>query len=89
LEQVWKRDFDYRNKDLLGTSRKADLVVARHIAMFLLRDTLNIQLEKVGEIMGGRDHTTVMHAVEKMKIEVNKNADVRRKVTAIKQALYT
>ncbi|KKS64681.1 MAG: Chromosomal replication initiator protein DnaA [Candidatus Collierbacteria bacterium GW2011_GWF2_42_51] len=75
--------------DLLGTSRKADLVVARHIAMFLLRDTLNIQLEKVGEIMGGRDHTTVMHAVEKMKIEVNKNADVRRKVTAIKQALYT
>ncbi|MFZ3068933.1 MAG: chromosomal replication initiator protein DnaA [Microgenomates group bacterium] len=81
--------FDYRNKDLLGTSRKADLVVARHIAMFLLRDTLNIQLEKVGEIMGGRDHTTVMHAVEKMKNEVNKNADVRKKVTAIKQALYT
>ena len=81
--------FDYRNKDLLGTSRKADLVVARHIAMFLLRDTLNIQLEKVGEIMGGRDHTTVMHAVEKMKTEVNKNADVRKKITAIKQALYT
>jgi len=81
--------FDYRNKDLLGTSRKADLVVARHIAMFLLRDTLNIQLEKVGEIMGGRDHTTVMHAVEKMKDEVSQNGDIRRKVTAIKQALYT
>jgi len=81
--------FDYRNKDLLGSSRKADLVVARHIAMFLLRDTLNIQLEKVGEIMGGRDHTTVMHAVEKIKGEVNENVDIRRKVTAIKQALYT
>lgn len=81
--------FDYRNKDLLGTSRKADLVVARHIAMFLLRDTLNIQLEKVGEIMGGRDHTTVMHAVEKMEKEVGENIDIRRKVTAIKQALYT
>jgi chromosomal replication initiator protein len=81
--------FDYRNKDLLGTSRKADLVVARHIAMFLLRDTLGIQLEKVGEIMGGRDHTTVMHAVEKMKNEVSQNGDIRRKVTAIKQALYT
>lgn len=81
--------FDYRNKDLLGTSRKADLVVARHIAMFLLRDSLNIQLEKVGEIMGGRDHTTVMHAVEKVKSEVDQNSDIRRKVTAIKQALYT
>ena len=81
--------FDYRNKDLLGTSRKADLVEARHIAMFLLRDALDIQLEKVGELMGGRDHTTVMHAVEKMAKEVNDNADTRRKVTAIKQALYT
>jgi len=81
--------FDYRNKDLLGTSRKADLVIARHIAMYLLRDTLNIQLEKVGEIMGGRDHTTVMHAVDKMNGELNKNSDIRRKITAIKQALYT
>lgn len=81
--------FDFRNKDLLGTSRKADLVVARHIAMLLLRDTLGIQLTKVGEIMGGRDHTTVMHAVGKMEREVNENIDIRRKVTAIKQALYT
>ena len=39
--------------------------------------------------MGGRDHTTVMHAVEKMEKEVNENNDIRRKVTAIKQALYT
>ncbi|HOX96382.1 MAG TPA: chromosomal replication initiator protein DnaA [Candidatus Woesebacteria bacterium] len=81
--------FDYRNKDLLGSSRKADLVEARHIAMYLLREALNIQLEKVGEIMGGRDHTTVMHAVEKIQKEVSDNNDVRRKVTAIKQALYT
>lgn len=81
--------FDFRNKDLLGSSRKADLVVARHIAMLLLRDTLGIQLEKVGEIMGGRDHTTVMHAVEKMEREMNVNVDIRQKITAIKQALYT
>jgi chromosomal replication initiator protein len=63
--------------------------VARHIAMYLLRDSLGIQLAKVGEIMGGRDHTTVMHAVEKMEDEVEKNADIRRKVMAVKQALYT
>jgi len=81
--------FDFRNKDLLGSSRKADLVVARHIAMYLLRDTLGLQFTKVGEIMGGRDHTTVMHAVEKMTDEVEKNTDIRRKVLAVKQALYT
>lgn len=81
--------FDFRNKDLLGTSRKADLVVARHIAMYILRDTLKINLTEVAELMGGRDHTTVMHAVEKMKNEVEVNTDIRRKVMALTQALYT
>ena len=81
--------FDYKNKDLLGTSRKAELVLARHIAMYLLRDSLGIQLEKVGELMGGRDHSTVMHAVEKMEDEMKEKPDVRRKILAVKQALYT
>lgn len=81
--------FDFKNKDLLGGSRKAELVVARHIAMYLLRHNLGIQLTKVGEMMGGRDHTTVMHAVEKMEQEVKENADIRRKVMAVESALYT
>jgi chromosomal replication initiator protein len=81
--------FDFKNKELLGSSRKADLVVARHIAMYLLRDSLGLQFTKVGEIMGGRDHTTVMHACEKMESEVKDNSDIRRKIMAVKQALYT
>jgi len=81
--------FGFKNKDLLGPSRKADLVVARHITMFLLRDLLGIQHEKLGEMMGGRDHTTVMHAVEKIAKEMKENVDTRKKVTAVKQALYT
>jgi chromosomal replication initiator protein len=81
--------FDFRNKDLLGGSRKADLVVARHIAMYILRNTLKLNLTEVAELMGGRDHTTVMHAVEKMELEIEKNTDIRRKIMALKQALYT
>ncbi len=81
--------FDFRNKDLLGESRKADLVVARHIAMYILRETLKLNLTEVAELMGGRDHTTVMHACEKMELEIEKNMDIRRKVMALKQALYT
>ncbi len=81
--------FDFRNKDLLGTSRKADLVVARHIAMYILRETLSLNLTEVAELMGGRDHTTVMHAVEKMELQIEENMDIRRKVNALKQALYT
>jgi len=81
--------FDFRNKDLLGESRKADLVVARHIAMYILRDTLKLNLTEVAELMGGRDHTTVIHACEKMEREIERNVDIRRKVMALKQALYT
>lgn len=80
--------FDYKNKELLGSSRKADLVEARHIAMYLLRDTLGLQFAKVGEIMGGRDHTTVMHAVEKMESEIKEKTELRRKVMAVKQSLF-
>src|SRR3989344_4850631 len=81
--------FDFRNKDLLGESRKADLVVARHVAMYILRDTLKLNLTEVAELMGGRDHTTVMHAVEKMELQIENNTDLRRKVMALTQALYT
>lgn len=82
--------FDYKNKELLGSSRKADLVFARHITMYLLREMLGIQHAKVGEIMGGRDHTTVMHAVEKIEAELRaNNVQTSRKIAAIKQSLYT
>lgn len=81
--------FDYRNKDLTGKSRKADLVTARHVAMYLLREELGLQLIKVGELMGGRDHTTVMHGVEKIKGEVETDKDVRNKVMNLKHSLYS
>ena len=81
--------FDYRNKDLTGKSRKADLVAARHVAMYLLREELGLQLVKVGELMGGRDHTTVMHGVEKIKGEVETDKDVRNKVMNLKHSLYS
>ena len=81
--------FDYRNKDLTGKSRKADLVKARHVAMYLLREELGLQLIKVGELMGGRDHTTVMHGVDKIKGEIEINKEVRNKVMNLKHNLYS
>ncbi len=83
------KDFEYRNKDLTGKSRKANLVKARHIAMYLLREELGTQLTKVGDLFGGRDHTTVMHAVEKIKGEVDINQEVRNKVMNLKHLMYS
>ncbi len=82
------KHFAFKNKDLLGTSRKAELVMARHIAIHLLRTDLGIQLEKVGELMGGRDHTTIMHADEKIKSEFETNQKIRESVLKLKQEMY-
>jgi chromosomal replication initiator protein len=82
------KTYEYKNKELLGNSRKANLVQARHVAMFLLREEMGLTLQNVAELMGGRDHTTVMHAVEKVKKEFEVNQGVREKVIQVKQAVY-
>jgi len=85
---VVAKHFEMKNKELVGTSRKADLVLARHIAIYLLRAELGLQLTKVGELFGGRDHTTIMHAAEKITSEIETDPKVRENVMKIRQALY-
>lgn len=80
--------FDFKNKDIVGKSRKAELVEARHVAIFLLRDELGLQLTKIGELMGGRDHTTIMHAEEKIRQEIETNQAIREKVMKLRQEMY-
>lgn len=82
------KQFDYKNKDILGGSRKADLVRARHITMYMLRNEMGLTLQSVAELMGGRDHTTIMHAVEKMEKELGVNQEVREQIMRVKQELY-
>lgn len=82
------KQFDLKNKDIVGQSRKAELVLARHIAMYLLRDDLNMGLVKIGELFGGRDHTTIMHAAEKIKQEIEVDQIVREKVMTLRQNMY-
>lgn len=85
---VVAKKFDFKNKELLGKSRKAELVLARHIAIYLLRDDLGLQLTKIGELMGGRDHTTIMHAADKIKDEVERDQQVRELVMSCRQGMY-
>ncbi len=82
------KQFEFKNKDIVGKSRKAELVEARHVAIYLLRDELGLQLTKIGELMGGRDHTTIMHADEKIRQEFETNQPLREKIMKIRQEMY-
>ena len=59
--------------DLLGGSRQAELVLPRHTAMYVLRKELNLSFSKIAEIMGKKDHTTVIYAYRKMKELIKKS----------------
>lgn len=59
-------------KDILGKSRKKDIVLARHISMWLIRSQIDISLEQIGTIFGNRDHSTVVNALNKIDEQVDR-----------------
>lgn len=74
--------------DLTGRSRSKEVVVPRQMAMYLLREETGASLPQIGDILGGRDHTTVMYAHDKMTDQIETDDTRRREVLAIKERLY-
>lgn len=80
--------FKTKMPDLLGNSRRKELVLPRQIAMYLLREEIKIPLVEVGEILGGRDHTTIIHGVRKIGQKFTMDSNLRHEIMLIKQTLY-
>ena len=72
---------------LLSPDRSRDVALPRQIAMYLMRET-NISLPQIGMALGGRDHTTVMYACEKVADLLERDDKVRRQVVQIRELLY-
>jgi chromosomal replication initiator protein len=82
------RAWDVAISDLLGRDRSREYALPRQIAMYLLREESNASLPQIGEVLGGRDHTTVMYAIDKITDLLERDDRLRRKVGNIKQQLY-
>jgi len=83
---VCAKHFNIKTSDLCGQSRKKDLVTARHITAYLLLTQVNLPLEEVGHLLGGRDHTSIMHARDKVTQEFSTNSQTRQLINQIKSA---
>ena len=73
---------------LQGQKRDKAIVVPRQIAMFLMREETDVSLLRIGAELGGRDHSTVLHACDKITREVAVNDELRREIAAVRELIY-
>ena len=76
--------FKQKREDLIGKGKRADLVKARQICAYIMCDMLSLPLVSVGNILGGRDHTTIMYARDKMEKLASLNDRIAKEIDDIK-----
>ncbi|MDB5388508.1 MAG: Chromosomal replication initiator DnaA domain protein [Planctomycetaceae bacterium] len=81
------RQFQITLADLRSKSRQPGLVLPRQCAMYLMRQLTDASLKTIGEFFGGRDHTTVLHACQKLQSVLPEQADLRQDLAKIQNQL--
>ncbi len=74
--------------DIIGACRKKELVVPRQIVMFLMREELASSFPNIGNELGGRDHTTAMHAHAKIKNQIIDDEKLKQDISLLKQKIF-
>lgn len=77
--------YNIEPKDICGTSRKRKVIKPRQIAIYLLRKDLNLSYPEIGEIIGGRDHSTAIYAFDKMETELKNNPELTNQLKFIRE----
>lgn len=79
--------FNVSTADLCGNKRSSKIVMPIQVAMYLCREILAIPLKNVGQYLGNRDHTTVMHGVEKIEKELQNNEQLQNTIDTLKKKI--
>ncbi len=90
-ERIAKAVSDYYSvplEVLQGQKRDKSIVMPRQIAMFLMREETDVSLLRIGAELGGRDHSTVLHACDKITREAAVNDELRREIAAVRELIY-
>ncbi len=78
IQKLTADHFKVRVIDLKSKNRSRPLLIARQLAMYLIKNHLDKSLVEIGRSFGGRDHTTVLNALRKIDKELNKNSDLKK-----------
>ena len=89
IQETVAKYFNISSKDLKGSKRSNDIAFPRQIAMYLCRNVAQMSLPQIGKDFGKRDHTTVMHACNKIEKEIKDNQNTKLIVESVKNILLT
>jgi chromosomal replication initiator protein len=80
--------YNISSADLMKRSRKKEIVKPRQVAMYLLREEVTLSFPEIGHKLGGRDHSTVIHACDKIKRESSADDSLKQDLTLIRERIY-
>ncbi|MCL6452858.1 MAG: chromosomal replication initiator protein DnaA [Alicyclobacillus sp.] len=89
IQKVVGDHYGVKVEQLKAKRRTKDVVLPRQIAMYLTRELTDLSLPKIGDAFGGRDHTTVMHACDRISEEIQKDDTLFRTVQRLAEAITT
>lgn len=91
LESIARASAEFYNvpeEALQKKGRKKEIAFARQVAMYLVRTELDISLSAIGKFFGGRDHTTVLHAVDRVQKDMEKDGRFKEDMVSLRERLY-
>jgi chromosomal replication initiator protein len=81
--------YEVSEKEILGSSRKKEIVRSRQIMIYFLRKDLNYSYPYIAKKIGGKDHTTIIYSYSKIEKELEKNNELREEILYIKENLLS
>jgi chromosomal replication initiator protein len=88
IVELVAREWKTTVEALLGRDRSKKIAEPRQVAMYLMRKETDASLPQIGQVLGGRDHTTVIYAIDKIANQIETKSDLRKRVFSVKQQLY-
>ena len=80
-------EFGVPSDAIVGKSRKREVVMARHAAMYLAKECTHRSLKSIGLHFAGRDHSTVIHAIKTVQNRVEQDSDYQNKIISLQKTL--
>ncbi|HEY3291848.1 MAG TPA: chromosomal replication initiator protein DnaA [Anaerolineae bacterium] len=86
--EIVSRYYSISLQEMVSASRNKELVIPRQVAMYLIRQETDASLPEIGGLLGGRDHSTVIHGIDRVKERLEAEDQLRRDVMSVREQLY-